>query len=177
MTEASNSYHGNPNLKPLGYQHDFSQEEIEEYVKCKNDPVYFIEKYVEENEVCELSRESESLLTEYHWPGNIRELENTIQRAIILRHSAEIYPEDLNLPIASISMKSNPVETDCIQSQVVNSKKLVEFRYILDELKKSKGNRTITAKSLGISTRALRYKLADMKSKGIDINFKNQVLS
>ena len=46
MTEASNSYHGNPNLKPLGYQHDFSQEEIEEYVKCKNDPVYFIEKYV-----------------------------------------------------------------------------------------------------------------------------------
>ena len=138
---------------------------------------YFIEKYVEENEVCELSRESESLLTEYHWPGNIRELENTIQRAIILRHSAEIYPEDLNLPIASISMNSNPLETDCIQSQVVNSKKLVEFRYILDELKKSKGNRTITAKSLGISTRALRYKLADMKSKGIDINFKNQVLS
>ena len=46
MTEASNSYHGNPNLKPLGYQHDFSQEEIEEYVKCKNDPVYFIENYV-----------------------------------------------------------------------------------------------------------------------------------
>ena len=46
MTEASNSYHGNPNLKPLGYQHDFSQEEITEYVKCKDDPVYFIEKYV-----------------------------------------------------------------------------------------------------------------------------------
>ena len=46
MTEASNSYHGNPNLKPLGYQHDFSQEEIEEYVRCKEDPVYFIEKYV-----------------------------------------------------------------------------------------------------------------------------------
>ena len=41
-----NSYHGNPNLKPLAYQHDFSQEEIEEYIKCKNDPVYFIENYV-----------------------------------------------------------------------------------------------------------------------------------
>ena len=46
MTQASNSYHGNPNLKPLGYQHDFSEEEIKEYVKCKDDPVYFIEKYV-----------------------------------------------------------------------------------------------------------------------------------
>tara|TARA_Y100000356_G_scaffold77053_1_gene63674 strand:- start:3364 stop:5016 length:1653 start_codon:yes stop_codon:yes gene_type:complete len=40
------SYHGNPNLKPLAYQHDFSEEEIKEYVKCKEDPVYFIEKYV-----------------------------------------------------------------------------------------------------------------------------------
>ena len=47
MTQAEgNSYHGNPNLKPLAYQHDFSQEEIEEYIKCKNDPVYFIENYV-----------------------------------------------------------------------------------------------------------------------------------
>ena len=40
------SYHGNPNLKPLAYQHDFTKEEIKEYMKCKEDPVYFIEKYV-----------------------------------------------------------------------------------------------------------------------------------
>jgi hypothetical protein len=47
MTQAEgNSYHGNPNLKPLAYQHDFSEEEIKEYVKCKENPVYFIETYV-----------------------------------------------------------------------------------------------------------------------------------
>ena len=47
MTQAEgNSYHGNPNLKPLAYEHDFSEEEIREYVKCKNDPIYFIENYV-----------------------------------------------------------------------------------------------------------------------------------
>tara|TARA_B100000427_G_scaffold326947_1_gene336580 strand:- start:146 stop:1807 length:1662 start_codon:yes stop_codon:yes gene_type:complete len=40
------SYHGNPNLKPLAYQHDFTKEEIKEYLKCKEDPVYFIENYV-----------------------------------------------------------------------------------------------------------------------------------
>ena len=40
------SYHGNPNLKPLAYQHDFTQQEIAEYVKCQNDPKYFIENYV-----------------------------------------------------------------------------------------------------------------------------------
>ena len=47
MTQAEgNSYHGNPNLKPLAYEHDFSEEEIREYVKCKQDPIYFIENYV-----------------------------------------------------------------------------------------------------------------------------------
>lgn len=40
------SYHGNPNLKPLAYQHDFTKEEIQEYIKCKEDPKYFIENYV-----------------------------------------------------------------------------------------------------------------------------------
>ena len=40
------SYHGNPTLKPLAYQHDFTKEEIQEYMKCKEDPIYFIENYV-----------------------------------------------------------------------------------------------------------------------------------
>jgi hypothetical protein len=40
------SYNGNPNLTRLGYQHPFTQEEIEEYIKCKDDPIYFIENYV-----------------------------------------------------------------------------------------------------------------------------------
>ena len=40
------SYHGNPNLKPLAYQHDFTEDEIKEYIKCKEDPIYFIENYV-----------------------------------------------------------------------------------------------------------------------------------
>ena len=47
MTQAEgNSYHGNPNLKPLAYQHDFTKEEVAEYIKCKKDPKYFIEEYV-----------------------------------------------------------------------------------------------------------------------------------
>lgn len=39
------SYHGNPNLKSIGYQHQFSPEEIQEIIKCQNDPIYFIEHY------------------------------------------------------------------------------------------------------------------------------------
>jgi hypothetical protein len=39
------SYHGNINLKPEGYQHVFTKEEITEYIRCQNDPLYFIENY------------------------------------------------------------------------------------------------------------------------------------
>jgi len=39
------SYHGNPNLKPVGYEHQFTNEEISEIVKCQKDPIYFIENY------------------------------------------------------------------------------------------------------------------------------------
>ena len=43
MTE--NSYHGNPNLKPIGYQHQFTPEQIQEIARCQEDPIYFIENY------------------------------------------------------------------------------------------------------------------------------------
>jgi len=39
------SYHGNPNLKSIGYQHSFTKDQIKELVKCKEDPIYFIENY------------------------------------------------------------------------------------------------------------------------------------
>jgi hypothetical protein len=39
------SYHGNPNLKSIGYQHDFTEEQINEIIKCQQDPIYFIETY------------------------------------------------------------------------------------------------------------------------------------
>lgn len=39
------SYHGNPNLKPIGYQHNFTPYEVSEILKCQNDPIYFIENY------------------------------------------------------------------------------------------------------------------------------------
>ena len=40
-----NSYHGNINLKPIGYKHTFTQEQLEELIKCQDDPIYFIENY------------------------------------------------------------------------------------------------------------------------------------
>ena len=45
MAGVEQSYHGNPNLKPIGYEHNFTKDEFEEFVKCESDPVYFIENY------------------------------------------------------------------------------------------------------------------------------------
>lgn len=45
MSNEETSYHGNPNLKSIGYSHEFTKEQIEEYLKCKDDPIYFIENY------------------------------------------------------------------------------------------------------------------------------------
>lgn len=47
MSEDRTSYHGNPNLKNIGYEHSFTKEQLQEYVKCQKDPIYFIENYVQ----------------------------------------------------------------------------------------------------------------------------------
>jgi hypothetical protein len=46
MTAKKDGYLGNPNLKPVGVQQQFTPEQVQEYIKCANDPVYFVEKYV-----------------------------------------------------------------------------------------------------------------------------------
>jgi len=45
MSRREASYHGNKNLKTIGYQHEFTPEQIAEIVRCQNDPIYFIENY------------------------------------------------------------------------------------------------------------------------------------
>jgi hypothetical protein len=47
MSDERTSYHGNPNLKNIGYEHSFTKEQLQEYVKCQKDPIYFIENYVQ----------------------------------------------------------------------------------------------------------------------------------
>jgi hypothetical protein len=45
MSEIETSYHGNPNLKALGFKHDFTKEQVTEYLKCQKDAIYFIENF------------------------------------------------------------------------------------------------------------------------------------
>ena len=46
MTAKQDGYMGNPNLKPTGVEMEFTKEQVKEYIKCSQDPVYFIRNYV-----------------------------------------------------------------------------------------------------------------------------------
>ncbi|MGF1750642.1 MULTISPECIES: sigma 54-interacting transcriptional regulator [Vibrio] len=141
---------------------------------------FFINKY-KEKAACHLSEDAQQALCQYHWPGNIRELENVIQRALVMRHGDFITAQDLMLPIelavsphslSAPSLSNTETSTHRAASASfghVEVKKQAEFQFILEQLRQFGGNRTKTANAMGVSTRALRYKLAAMREQGIDL--------
>ncbi|NWL15725.1 sigma-54-dependent Fis family transcriptional regulator [Pseudoalteromonas sp. Scap03] len=123
---------------------------------------HFIKKYGSSE--FHISKQAEDVMLCYNWPGNVREIENVIQRALVMARGVEIQVEDLNLPACS------PVAVDFCASQLKENKKQAEFDYIYSLLSRFKGHRTQTAQALGVTTRALRYKIAAMRECGIDID-------
>lgn len=133
----------------------------------KNDIVhfasYFVDKY-SQSQGCTLSKKALNKLLNYRWPGNVRELENVIQRACIVSPSDIILPEHIFLE--EIDINSDNTDKSLELSETLES---TEHEAILENLKSLNGNRTETAKILGISPRTLRYKLAKMKELGFSI--------
>jgi transcriptional regulator with PAS, ATPase and Fis domain len=95
----------------------------------------------------------------YNWPGNIRQLQNCIEGAILLANSNIINPE--NLPQQILSEKvSESIQGD-LQIKSGMSLKDAEKAHILKALEQAGGNKTEAAKLLGISLRGLHYKLKE----------------
>lgn len=126
-------------------------------------------------------------LLAWSWPGNVRELENVIQRALILCRGLTLQPEDLRLPsvaqglslsvapaYATVSLSAplaEPAPEPAPASVNLHaSKRQAEYQCVLETLRRFDGHRTRTAEALGLTTRALRYKLAAMREQGIDID-------
>ena len=97
----------------------------------------------------------------YDWPGNVRELENILSRAIIFMNKNETLISVISLPenlnnMAIPKKETIPEELDGTLAQMVEE---YEKRVIKEALEKNKGNKTLTAKLLGLSLRNLYYKL------------------
>lgn len=108
---------------------------------------------------CHLERSALQKLKHYDFPGNVRELRNVLQRALVHCQGDVITAEDIQLKgeIASgISLPSTPVKMPPIAP---SSLKQVEREYIQDLLQRHQGHRRLVAEQLGISERTLYRKL------------------
>jgi len=108
-----------------------------------------------------LSSSVANCLESYSWPGNVRELRNAMERAALLCRGDLIVPDHLPARIRPGAHPSMSLET-------ADAKKLeeVETEAVLQTLRKNDFNRTATAKALGISRRALIYKLQRLREQG-----------
>ena len=111
----------------------------------------------------ELDEECYDALSRYDYPGNVRELENILERAMALSDTNKIVLDDLNLPNTKPT-ESIPKSFDS-DSNLESILEEQEKEIILNALEKTKWNRTKAAKLLGITFRALRYRL---KKLGLD---------
>ena len=120
-----------------------------------------------------LTPEALAALLKYHFPGNVRELENVLERAVALCENNTITPDDLHLSPAAIHAETMTLEPEeetgdegaggevGLDSYISN----LEREAIMKALQETRYNKTAAAKKLGITFRAIRYKL---KKLGID---------
>jgi len=146
-----------------------------------------------------LGTDAKQALLAHSWPGNVRELDNAIQRAIVLHQGQEIRAADLCLelsanplrpapvaqPVSQVPSGSTPAKSNTSTASTTSDDsedaedddpnlgaevRQREFQIIIDTLRKEGGRRNRAAERLGISPRTLRYKLAQMRDAGIDLD-------
>lgn len=109
--------------------------------------------------------EALATLTAYSWPGNARELENAVERAIALAEGAHLTPEDLPERIRN-SGQSSLLLTQARQQRMTLSE--LERAYILETLRLTGGNKSRAAELLGFDRRTLHRKLDEYRAQDPD---------
>ena len=110
------------------------------------------------------------LLMEFHWPGNIRELENILERAVVMAAGSKIDIEDIRLDVATTAAGRGGVAPSAMAANgsvlplLPQGTTLEQFedRIIKEALERAGGNKSQAARLLGISRNALRYRLSKM---------------
>jgi len=124
---------------------------------------HFIGKYnqILNKNVGDVEHSGLEALMNYKWYGNVRELENTVERAIVLSDRNYIQLENLPVEIQNFKEESQPEPIPDEEYSIKKASKSLEMNLIRRALRKTKGNHTHAAKLLEISHRALLYKIKE----------------
>lgn len=122
---------------------------------------YFLEKVASENrhEKKTLTPAAQKKLLNYSWPGNIRELSNVIERAVVMDNGLHVGPEHLFIEGAADDTNEVSEDKNAFPKGVTLQE--LEKQLIIETLQAQKNDRALTAKILGISTRKLTSKIQE----------------
>lgn len=120
---------------------------------------HFIDKYSKENnkQKQSLSKEAVDLIMKYNFPGNVRELENAIERAVVLSRGEVITVNDLPNVIKGFNAEKDILVNE--SAPLTEQVEELEKKLIYDALDKSQGNQSQAGRILGLTERNLRYKM------------------
>jgi two-component system response regulator PilR (NtrC family) len=123
---------------------------------------HFLVKYAEqmEKEISGISHEAMELLSQHDWPGNIRELENVMERAVALEASPSILPESLPATVRGETPRALAAPAEGLPESGFDLEahvKEIEMTYIAEALKRAGGVQVKAAELLGMSFRSFRY--------------------
>ncbi|HVY48191.1 MAG TPA: sigma-54 dependent transcriptional regulator, partial [Minicystis sp.] len=107
----------------------------------------------------EAPRDVLQVLTDYSWPGNVRELENVIERAVVLCRGDKVTVDDL----PDVVRQGDAGEPSTLTFSVGTPLDEVERRLIRETLRHARGDKSLAAQLLGISTRTIYRKLGELE--------------
>ena len=116
-----------------------------------------------ERSVRAITPEARAALAAHEWPGNIRELENVIERATLLCEAAEIGVDDLPPELRRDPAEGGYAEPSPLRERVRSATRRIERDAILEALESTRGNVTRAARRLGLSRRGLQLKMRELK--------------
>ena len=119
---------------------------------------HFVEKLIKENNkaITRISTPAIDMLSSYHWPGNIRELENCIERAVLLCEGGVIRSEHLPPTLHLPDIKESSINSTGTFKDIIAQK---EKELLVDALKKTRGNQKKAAELLNLTERIFSYKM------------------